>query len=367
MTRNRPRWSLFHSSRITLAALALVASAGWATGASAQGSSGFPSLSGWVFPGAWQDSTILQPTRCVGSFGGPLADSVRQQARSLTLRFLRDRIAEARPDFGGYRIYRMSATADTSRAVLVRRYSINSGGELSSGLDLTWHFSRLDVQTMQYKCNGAVVHDSVITFVDPDSSGSYQKKCRRRNPVNDVCLSPGDSAFVLVSPPGPHDGFLTWYAITYEKLNTTDTDFEDLFVPDTLNSFARCSDPLNRNTCPNLNSKLRNLVGPVEPTAGPTQDLETIRVVPNPYRGNEVWDQPSNGEVHFINVPSRATIKIYTVAGDLVRQIEHDDKVRDFARWDLLSGAGKAVASGIYIYRVEAGAFSFQNRFVVIR
>ena len=105
----------------------------------------------------------------------------------------------------------------------------------------------------------------------------------------------------------------------------------------------------------------------MEPTGGPTANLETVRVVPNPYRGAEVWDQPGVSELHFINVPNRATIKIYTVAGDLVKQIEHDDPVRDFARWDLKSGAGKDIASGIYIYRVEAGAFRFQNRFVVIR
>lgn len=367
MTRNSLIPTVVRSIRFALAALALVAGAGLGTRAHAQGADPFPSLRAWAFPGAWQDSTLFQPSRCVGSFAGPLPDSVRDTTRSVTLRFLRNRRAEARPDFGGYRIYRMTAVADTSKAVLLRRYSYNTGGELSSGFDLTWHFSRLDTTSMQYKCAGATVHDSVLTFVDPDSSGNYQKKCRRRNPINDVCLSPGDSAFVLVSPPGPHEGFLTWYAITYEKLNTTDTDYEDLFVPDTLDSFARCTDPLNRNTCPNLNSKLRNLVGPVEPTPGPTQNLETVRVVPNPYRGSEVWDQPGNGEIHFINVPARATIKIYTVAGDLVRQIEHDDTVRDFARWDLRSGAGKEVASGIYIYRIEAGTFSFQNRFVVIR
>lgn len=367
MTRNPLQSLLVRSFAITLSALALVAGAGVGARVSAQGASPFPSIRAWAFPGAWQDSTLINPTRCAGSFKGPLADSVRQQPRSLTLRFLRDRRAEARPDFGGYRIYRMTATTDTTRAVLLRRMSINTGGELSSGLDLTWHLSRLDTTSMQYKCNNQTVHDSVVTFVDPDSSGNYQKKCRRRNPLTDQCLSPGDSAFVLVSPAGPHDGFLTWYAITYEKLNTSDTDYEDLFIPDTLDNFARCGDPLNRNTCPNLNSKLRNLVGPVEPTGGPTTDLETVRAVPNPYRGNEVWDQPGNGEVHFINVPTRATIKIYTVAGDLVRQIEHDDSVRDFARWDLRSGAGKEVASGIYIYRIEAGTFSFQNRLVVIR
>jgi hypothetical protein len=71
--------------------------------------------------------------------------------------------------------------------------------------------------------------------------------------------------------------------------------------------------------------------------------------------------------MHFINLPRRSTIRIYTVSGDLVRVIEHSDAVHDYELWDMKSGTGRAVASGIYIYRVEAGSFAFQNRFVVIR
>ena len=211
------------------------------------------------------------------------------------------------------------------------------------------------------------VNDSVATYVDPDSAGRYIKVCRDPGVPTGRCNSPGDSVFILVAPPGPHDGFLTWYSVTIERRNTTDPDFEDLFLPDTLDSFTRCTDPLDRTTCPNLNHKLRNLAGPVEPTAGPTADLERVLVVPNPYRGSEVWDQPGQGEVHFINLPASALIKIYTAAGDLVRELKHSDQVRDFERWDLKNASGKLVASGIYIYRVEAGSFHFQNRFVVIR
>jgi hypothetical protein len=219
--------------------------------------------------------------------------------------------------------------------------------------------------TLPYVCNGGVVNDSLVTFVDPDSNGQYQKVCRRRLP-DGRCVTGSDSIFVLVPPPGPHDGFLTWYSVTIEKKNTTDPDYEDLFVPDTLNNFARCTDPLDRKTCPNLNHKLRNLAGPTEPTSGPAANLEDVLVVPNPYRGHETWDQPGGNEVHFTNLPSVSKIRIYTLAGDLVRELQHNDKVRDFERWDLKNASGKLVASGIYIFRVESGTFHFQNRFVVI-
>jgi hypothetical protein len=211
------------------------------------------------------------------------------------------------------------------------------------------------------------VNDSVVTYVDPDSAGRYVKVCRDPGVPTGRCNSPGDSVFVLLAPPGPHDGFLTWYSVTIERRNTTSEDYEDLFLPDTLNNFARCSDPLDRKTCPNLNNKLRNLAGPVEPTAGPTPNLERVSVVPNPYRGGEVWDQPGGGEIHFINLPRTAVIKIYTAAGDLVRELKHNDPVRDFERWDLKNASGRLVASGIYLYRIESTVYQFQSRFVVIR
>lgn len=360
----------------------------------------FPKIDAWVDVGAYQDSSNLgtQSNRCVGTFG-PRPDSLRRQARSLSVRWLRDRRAEARVDFGGYRIYRIVApldqagNPDTSVAVLLRRYSLNPGSEM------TWNFSKVDTvinvdstftrdttiagrdttvadtmsipnrNYMQYICRGAVVHDSLLTFVDPDSSGNYVKVCRRRDAIG-RCLSVGDSVFVLEAPPGPHDGFRTWYTVTYERLNTSDTDFEDMFIPDTLNTLGApppCGPGPGRNACYNLNNKLTSIVGPYEPTGGPTANLEQVRVVPNPFRGSAVWDAKESKEIHFIALPRQSKISIFTVAGDLVRELHHDDPIRDFERWDLKSGSGRDVASGIYIYRVEAASFSYQNRFIVIR
>jgi hypothetical protein len=109
------------------------------------------------------------------------------------------------------------------------------------------------------------------------------------------------------------------------------------------------------------------IAAPVEPTAGPTVNLQTVTVVPNPFRGRESWDLPNGNEVHLINLPSKARIRIYTVAGDLVRDLSHDESVRDFARWDLKNANGRDVVSGIYMYRVESGTFFAQGRFIVIR
>lgn len=326
----------------------------------------FPRIPLCAFSGAYQDSSLIDPTRCVGSYQGPLAaEPIANRPRTITVRFRRDRRVEARPDFGGYRVYRVqnyTGAADTSKMVLIRRFSRQTGDERM------WNFSVIDTATMEFKCKGQVVTDSIVTFVDPDSSGAFARVCRRREPENDPngrCLSPGDSVFVLRPPPGPHDGFPTWYVITYEVKNASlDGNYADMFVPDT----ANCANKSQPQTCPNANNKLLNLVArPVEATGGPTKNLERVNVVPNPFRASAPWDSPGAHEMHFLNLPSDALIRIYTVAGDLVAELRHTDKVRDFERWNLKNRDGRDVSSGIYMYRVEASSFSFQDRFIVIR
>src|SRR5262249_39681058 len=162
----------------------------------------------------------------------------------------------------GYRVYRVTGRvdpatglADTARMVLLRRYSVNQDSLLN------WHFSRVDPLTLQYKCNNKVVNDSVITFVDPDSSGAYFKVGRRTDPPGDPkgrCLSPGDSVFKLIIPPGPHDGFRTWYTVTYEARNLIDNNYEDLFLADTTAVIGPCFGA-RPDSCYNLNNKMTSV------------------------------------------------------------------------------------------------------------
>ena len=278
----------------------------------------FPTIPAWAYVGAFQDysqtdSGLSAP--CLGALR-VRPDSLARKARTISIRFLRDPEIESRPDFGGYRIYRMINTPDPSHAVLLRRFSLNAGSAL------TWGFSRVDPVTKKFMCQSAVgspieVNDAVVTFIDPDSSGNWVKFCKYPLP-NGGCAIPGDSVFKLVTPPGPHDGFRTYYSITYEARDGRDPDYADMFVADSSNNFASCNDSLLAlvragadptgsiyaqlvASCPNLNGKLNNLMGPVEPSAGPSPDLERVGVVPNPYRAKEAWDLGGQKEIHFIN------------------------------------------------------------------
>ena len=91
-------------------------------------------------------------------------------------------------------------------------------------------------------------------------------------------------------------------------------------------------------------------------------ELDDIRVVPNPYVAAEVWEPRnpfSSGrgprELHFINLPRICTIRIFNVSGILVDLIEHDSVLDNgTAIWDMLSKDNLEISYGVYVYHLEA-------------
>jgi hypothetical protein len=81
-------------------------------------------------------------------------------------------------------------------------------------------------------------------------------------------------------------------------------------------------------------------------------DLAQIKVVPNPYVANAVWDfSQDNQRIEFTNLPPVATIRIYTISGNLVRVLEHTDGSGTEA-WDLRTRFNLKTASGTYYWHV---------------
>jgi hypothetical protein len=83
-------------------------------------------------------------------------------------------------------------------------------------------------------------------------------------------------------------------------------------------------------------------------------------------------DDPTGVRVAFANLPAcRATIRIFTLAGDLVQTIEHDGSGGDGqTTWNLMSRNKQEVTSGIYLFVVEphaSGYERFTGKFVVVR
>jgi hypothetical protein len=87
--------------------------------------------------------------------------------------------------------------------------------------------------------------------------------------------------------------------------------------------------------------------------------LDRVQVVPNPYVGSADWEEWTGSgarldRLYFMNLPAKCTIRIYTIAGDLVRTLEHHDVAYGAEAWDMTGEAGVLVASGIYVYHIDA-------------
>lgn len=119
-----------------------------------------------------------------------------------------------------------------------------------------------------------------------------------------------------------------------------------------------------------------------------------VGVYPNPYYGSALWDGGGNKKellrkIYFFNLPSRCQISIWTIAGDLVDQFDHDagtyngsdiewfktysDGTQKFAggehAWDLITKNEQAIASGLYIFTVKdynSGEIK-KGKFVIVK
>ncbi len=225
---------------------------------------------------------------------------------------------DQRECFGGYMIWR-SPSDDPDDKVLLRVYN---------HADSTWSFD-----------------GGRRAFSDPDSI-----IVRRRPPyrVGERRQEPRDVY-------GPHNGIPYYYSIV--RFNSV--YLEGAVFPRYLNTvhegFYR-NDPDGpptpiRAQSPAFDSR--------QEFSEKIPRLRDVTVVPNPFEYGKRSSTPlGDDQIQFRHLPDRATIKIYSMAGDLVRVIEHGrgeyGQSQDTAPWDLRNSAGRVVATGIYLYRVEA-------------
>jgi len=87
------------------------------------------------------------------------------------------------------------------------------------------------------------------------------------------------------------------------------------------------------------------------PTKPPTieeeefaSDLSRVKAYPNPYRGDK------HSQIIFDNLTANIKIRIYTLKGELVREIKEQEG--DRAYWDVRNKQGGRVSSGTYIYYI---------------
>jgi len=58
--------------------------------------------------------------------------------------------------------------------------------------------------------------------------------------------------------------------------------------------------------------------------------------------------------IYFDNLPPKATIRIFTLAGELVKKIEHNSNLENGREyWNLLNDDNLGVAFGMYIAHID--------------
>jgi len=116
---------------------------------------------------------------------------------------------------------------------------------------------------------------------------------------------------------------------------------------------------------------------------------DEVYVVPNPYRADKdyshspSWEIPTqelrddwyeiDRRIAFMNLPQKCNIKIFTINGILVNELNHDRDVKGYniASWNLLNKNNHTVGSGIYYFVIQGKGsdknFNQIGKFVIVK
>ncbi|NQV37185.1 MAG: T9SS type A sorting domain-containing protein [Candidatus Marinimicrobia bacterium] len=161
------------------------------------------------------------------------------------------------------------------------------------------------------------------------------------------------------------------YTVTWNQVN--DTTGTTHFDPDTVWSFSNpdhWSSPYGYASIEN--SKGTTILDPnfvtVYPGPYPQNDLSKVKVVPNPYIVHSRMNETEVvRKIRFTHLPESATIKIYTVNGEYVNTVKHNDPTLGAVFWNLRTENNQEISPGLYIYVVESGDKKHVGKFAVVR
>lgn len=98
-------------------------------------------------------------------------------------------------------------------------------------------------------------------------------------------------------------------------------------------------------------------------------EIDTVFAYPNPYKpgSSGSFGQSALGEgIVFESMPANAKVKVYSLAGGLVRELADDDG-DGRCLWDARNADGSRAASGVYIYVVSSGGSKKVGRVAIIK
>ncbi|NOZ75959.1 MAG: hypothetical protein GXO90_11420 [FCB group bacterium] len=96
--------------------------------------------------------------------------------------------------------------------------------------------------------------------------------------------------------------------------------------------------------------------------------VNKVQVVPNPYIVRSQFNEREYvRRMRFTHLPETCTITIYTITGEKVNQLKHDDPVDGNEWWNMRTVNNQEIAPGLYFYTVESGSDKFIGKFAVVR
>mgnify|MGYP006865006478 FL=1 len=266
----------------------------------------------------------------------PLAPTLNYSPLPSGMRAAWDNLSEnswdanlGRVDFEGYQLYRaiynpqdwemIAAFDNIDEPVLI----VNSFGDTLNEWDTnseSWIL--IDLPDIKNQCDD-----------------SYQSS------DSDRCYSAGGSTAWGSHITSPVDGLPYYYAIaSYDGYKSAEEAGQELLPAySPLTNYKKSFD----------GAPVPVLPGKLYEDGDAIASLSGITVVPNPYLGTAYWEVEYEDKIEFKNLPPVCKISIFSLAGDLIQEIQHDNAT-DYEFWNLVTKNQQSIVSGVYIYVVEA-------------
>lgn len=236
----------------------------------------------------------------------------------------------------------------------------------NSKLDTNYYcFERFDANNM--------VNDTAVAYLVDSLGKEVTGVIRKVYPWS----SPGDSTLVL-----PSGETVTWPYYEYETVIDGLQLAEPVFLSVTAFDYGNPKADLS----PLESSPTANAIEiwPINSAEVVKEERPKPGVYPNPYRLADDyhlagWENPRGLEpdpertrkVTFTNVPDTCKISIWSLDGDLVRQLDHhahpSSSEASVAVWDLITRNTQAVKTGIYVYTIESRFGTDIGKLVIIK
>jgi hypothetical protein len=102
--------------------------------------------------------------------------------------------------------------------------------------------------------------------------------------------------------------------------------------------------------------------------ANPNYALSEIKVVPNPYFTRSYFNENEYiRRIRFTKLPAKCNVSIFTITGELITKIAHENETDSNEWWDLRTVNNQEIGPGLYLYAVETETEKHVGKFVIVR